>query len=224
MHKSLAALALSVCFLLSLSSVMAQVVGGGGAVFALPEENGNVILLPGASYSQAGAIYGATNHSGQPTYSWVFPSFSMGNGTTNLRISAQDCNVTVTSLTSQRNLIESHLFNQTKMLNCAITGTGAAEIDFGFVTNQTTTVYIDGVQKQQGDGWSYNGFGVLITEAASKVAIYTQYTDYVPPRINPIDDSLTYAGIIIGLIVSLLVIFLMTELKGYRVKPETEKT
>lgn len=224
MQKSLAALALSLCLLVCLPFAIGQVVGGGGTVFALPEENGNVILLPGASYSETGAVYDASNFTGQPIHSWFFPSFSMGNGTTNLRISAQNCNVTVTSLTSQRNLIESHLFNQTKMLNCTITDTGAAEIDFGFVMNQTTTVYIEGVQKQQGDGWSYNGFGVTITDTPSNIAIRTQYTDFVPPRINPIDDSLTYAGVIIGLIIALLVIFGMTELKGYRNKPETEKT
>lgn len=222
MNKWLAVLTLSLCLLVSLPFVAALQVGQGGATFALPEENGNLILVSGASYSETGATYLAGTYSEGQIYAWYFPMFSMGNGTTNLRMSAQDCNVTIISFKSQENIIENNLFNRTKLLNCTVIGEGMVKIDFGMVTNQTTTVYLDGTLKPQGTGWSYTDFGVTVTAPVSDLAVYTQYTDFVPPRIAPHTNPLTYVGIIIGLIVAVLIIFGMTEIKGYRHKQKTE--
>ncbi|HSV48920.1 MAG TPA: hypothetical protein VLH35_01265 [Candidatus Acidoferrales bacterium] len=222
MNKWLAVLTISLCLLVSVPFVAALQVGQEGAVFALPEENGNVIFVSGASYSETGAAYLVGNYSEGQFYAWYFPMFSMGNGTTNLRLSAQDCNVTIISFKSQENVIEDNLFNRTKLLDCTVNGEGTIKIDFGMVTNQTTTVYLDGTQKPQGSGWSYTDFGVTVTAPVSDLAICTQYTDFVPPRIAPHTNPLTYVGIIIGLIVAVLIIFGMTEFKGYRNKQKTD--
>jgi hypothetical protein len=88
-------------------------------------------------------------------------------------------------------------------------------------SNQTVSVYIDGVFKQQGEGWSPDDFGITVTGGASDVAIYSQYTDYGPRGLQQL-NSLTYAGIIIGLIIATVIIFSMTEFKGYRHKQKTE--
>jgi hypothetical protein len=194
-----------------------------GTVFTLPEENGNIILLAGTTYSDNGATYLLTNASGGQIYAWYFPMFSMGNGTTMLRMSAQDCNVTIMSFNSQSLPIGNNLYNRTRLLTCDAVGEGVAKIDFGIAINQTSEVYLDGVQKQQGDGWSYDDFGFTITQPVSNIVIYSHYTDFVPPRDFPQLNSLTYAGIIIGLIIAVLIIFGMTEFKGYRHKKTETK-
>jgi hypothetical protein len=222
MNKWLAVLTISICLLVSLPLVAALQVGQEGAVFALPEENGNVILVSGASYSEAGVSYLLGNSSQGQIYAWYFPMFSMSNGTTNLRVSAQDCNLTVVSYTSHTKTIDDNLFNRTKLLNCTVVGNGIVIVDFGMIANQTTAVYLDGTSKPQSSGWSYTDFGITVTDPVSDLAIYTQYSDFVLPRIAPYTHPLTYAGIIIGLIVAVLIIFGMTEIKGHRQKQKID--
>jgi hypothetical protein len=222
MNRWLAVLTISLCFLVTVPFTAALQVPVQGAVFTLPEENGNVILLSGTTYSDNGATYLLTNTSTSQIYAWYFPLFSMGNGTTMLRISAHDCNVTLSSFNSQSNLIGNNLYNRTRVLTCDVTGRGVAKIDFGLAINNTSQVYLDGVQKQQGDGWSYDNFGVTVTQPVSNIVIYSQYTDFVPPRDLPHFNPLTYVGIIVGLIIATLVVFGMTEFKGYRHKQKTE--
>jgi hypothetical protein len=223
MNKWLAVLTLFLCVLVAVPFAAALQVPVTDAVFTLPEENGNIILLSGTTYSDNGATYLLTNTSGGQVYAWYFPMFSMGNGTTMLRASAQNCNLTLTSFNSSSAFIGNNLYNKTRILTCDIAGQGVAKIDFGLATNQTSKVYLDGVQKQQDDGWSYDAFGVTITQPVSNIVIYTQYTDFVPPRDSPQLNAFTYVGIIIGLIVATLVIFGMTEFKGYRHKKTETK-
>jgi hypothetical protein len=225
--KWLAVLTLFVCVLVAVPFAAALQVPSTGAVFAVPEENGNVILLSGTTYSDNGATYLPGNYSDGQIYAWYFPMFSMGNGTTNLRITAKNCNITITSYKSQLIPIGTDLYNVTKCLNLTTTELGTKQIDYGMVNNQTTTVYLNGNLKQLGDGWIYTDFGVKVTDAATNIAIYTQYTDFLPPRGYPggQPNTLTYAGIIIGLIIAILIIFGMTEFKGYRhKKAETKQT
>ncbi|HEY9754705.1 MAG TPA: hypothetical protein V6C97_06075 [Oculatellaceae cyanobacterium] len=223
MIKWLAVLTIFLCVLVAVPFAVALQVPAQGAVYTLPEKNGNIILLAGTTYSDNGATYLLTNTSEGQIYAWYFPMFSMGNGTTMLRLSVQDCNLTVTSFNSQSALIENNLYNRTRVLTCNVVGEGVAKIDFGLAINQTSKVYLDGVLKQQGDGWSYDDFGVTVTQPVSNVVIYSQFTDFVPPRDFPQLNSLTYAGIILGLIVATLIIFGMTEFKGYRHKKAETK-
>ena len=218
MNKWLAVLTIFLCVLVAIPFAAALQVPAQGAVFTLPEVNGNIILLSGTTFSDNRVTYFLTNTSTGQIYAWYFPLFSMGNGTTMLRASAQNCNLTLTSFNSSSAPIGNNLYNKTRILTCDVSGQGVAQIDFGLATNQTTVVYLDGIQKQQGDGWSYDAFGVTVTQPVSNIVIYTQYTDFVPPRDSPQLNSLTYAGIIIGLIVATLIIFGMTEFKGYRHK------
>src|SRR5512133_4338418 len=100
MKKWLAVLTIFLCVLVAVPFAAALQVPAHGAVFTLPEENGNIILPAGTTFSDNGAVYLATNTSGGQIYAWYFPFFSMGNGTTMLRASAQNCNVTFTSYNS----------------------------------------------------------------------------------------------------------------------------
>ena len=50
-------------------------------------------------------------------------------------------------------------------------------------------VYIDGIAKQQGNGWNWANYGITVNGASSTVSIYQESTDYEPPR-NPAHLSL----------------------------------
>lgn len=226
MNRWLAVLTISVCVLVAVPFAAALQVPSQGSVFTLPEENGNITLLEGTTYIESGATYRSGNYTEGQIYAWYFPMFSMGNGTTNLSVSAQNCNITVTSYKSLIFPIGTDLYNVTKCLNLTTTELGIKQIDYGMVNNQTTTVYLDGNLKQQGDGWVYTDFGVKVTDPVTNIAIYTQYTDFLPPRGSPVQqpNTLTYVGIIIGLMIAVLIIFGMTEFKGYRHKKAETKT
>jgi hypothetical protein len=224
MIKWLAVLTLFLCVMVAVPFAASIQVPQQGEVFTMPEQNGNVILISGTTYSDNGAMYLVSNTSEGQIYAWYFPMFSMGNGTTMLRASAQNCNVTLTSFNSSSVFIGNNLYNKTRILTCDVSGQGVVELDFGLATNQTSAVYLDGVQKQEGDGWSYDGFGVTVNQSVSNIVIYTEYTDFVPSRDSLQLDSLTYVGIIIGLIIATLIIFGMTEFKGYRHKKAETKS
>jgi hypothetical protein len=223
MIKWLAVLTLFLCVMVAVPFAASIQVPQQGAVFTMPEQNGNVILLSGTTYSDNGAMYLVSNASEGQIYAWYFPMFSMGNGTTMLRVSAKDCNVTLTAFNSTSTPVVDNQFNRTKTLYCTVAGEGNTTIDLGIFANQTTSVYLDGVLKQQNDGWVKDDYGITITKVASSIVINAQFTDSAPSQ-NGFQqlNTLTYLGIIIGLIIATLIIFSMTEIKGYRNKQKTE--
>jgi hypothetical protein len=225
MIKWLAVLTLFLCVLVVAPFAAALQVPPMGAVFTMPEQNGNVILISGTTYSDNGAMYLVSNTSEGQIYAWYFPMFSMGNGTTMLRVSAKDCNVTLTAFNSTSTTVVDNQFNRTKTLYCTVAGEGTITIDLGIFANQTTSVYLDGVLKQQNDGWVKDDYGITITKATSNIVIYAQFTESVPSHggLQQELNALTYSGIIIGLIIATLIIFGMTEFKGYRHKKAETK-
>jgi hypothetical protein len=227
MNRWFAALPFALCILLVAPFAFAIQVNPENRVYALPEMNGYVILGPGASYDADGATYLISNYTGNHVwagkiYVWYFPMFSMGNGTTMLRASAQDCNFTITALNTTSTPIGNDQYNRTKTIHCIVAGDGEARIDMGAFSNQTVIVYRDGVLKQEMDGWMQDDFGVSLTEASSDIVIYSQFVDVVSPNNFDQFNDLTYAGVIIGLIIGILIVVTMTELKGYRHKQKTE--
>jgi hypothetical protein len=181
MHKCSVTFAVFLCLLVILPLVSSTQVTEPKKYFPLPEQNATVILLNGTSYDASGVYYGAGNYSEGRIYSWYFTMFSTGNGTTDLQISAHNCNVTITSYNYLRNAVGGDWFNETSWLNYTITGTGTQSLAY---FGRTSTVYIDGALKQQGDGWNSTGLGLTVTGATSQVSIYSQYTSFEPPR-NP---------------------------------------
>lgn len=202
MHKRKLIFSVFVCVLVILPLVSAQkfTVTEDKKYFALPEENGTVILLKGTSYEQEGVFYGSGNYSGGRVYSWYFPTFSTGNGTMNLRIFANNCNVTIASYNEVQTMISYEYSKVSSWLNYTIAGKGTQSLDD---LNGNSTVYIDGILRQQGDGWTSTDLGVTVTDATSKVSIYSESTYWNPPR-NP--SHLPPGSIVIGIIVGTLLV------------------
>ena len=171
-------------------TVKATSLQGDKTYFSLPDYNASIIILNGTSYGQAQYYPAHTNHVGYYPSLWDFPMLSTGNGTTDLQISANDCNVTITSYNYQENPDRGYQSIARSWLNYTVTGTGSQYLDYSTLltdimgNSSLPMVYIDGVLKRQGDSWNWtaNVNGITVNGAKTKVSIYQENLYFSPPR------------------------------------------
>jgi hypothetical protein len=136
------------CILISLLFVASAQVGEEGTILSLPQEKGNIIVPNDASYAKP--INYTGNYPEGRIYTWSFVSFSTGNGSTNLEVSAHDCNVTINSFNSTTvPMAEPDWFNLSSSLECAIAGDGVTRLDVMSFNESNIAVYVDGVFRQE---------------------------------------------------------------------------
>lgn len=138
--------------------------------FTIPNINGTINFAIDGSYTNAIL----TNNS------WEFANLHL-DGMRNLtfgsfKVSAQNSNVTITSYIS---------FNENDeqgQLNYSVAGKGTQTLNFGLGAGRAWEVAIDGVNRQQCDGWSISNDETLtITAAVSYVSIYNSIVPYFTP-------------------------------------------
>jgi hypothetical protein len=208
--------------------------------FPLYGEDANVILLKGTSYyvetsnpqETSGLQYYFDNISERIIPARYFSMFNMGNGNDNLWISAQNCNITITSFHVQYTSLgdvpnqRMAIVHRLSWINYTIEGAGTQLLDYGSLVreknnsssfvNGNTTVFIDGTPKQEGNGWNWTDKGLKITGATSHVSLQSQeiyhepYPDSTTLLPSPLELlPLLIVGAIIGLVVILVVITLI---------------
>ena len=213
------ALLLVILFLTSLvtlqpATAKTTILGTNGE-YPIPDENATIILLNGSSFVESNYYTAHNTSDGYVPSSWAFAIFSTGNGTTGLTISAHDCNVTIISYNYYLQNMEGYNYKTNTWLNYTIIGTGTQTLDYSGIyssNHSNTTVYIDGIDRAQGDGWNWANFGIKITGATSKVSIHNEGMDFLPPRnpphLEPSNIIFFVASLVLVLIVT-IVIFLL---------------
>ena len=224
------ALLLTIIFLNSLityQSVNAKTTIETGNKYAIADTNAIIMLSENASNSTA--TYYPAHHSTTdglyvPPF-WEFTNFSTGNGTVDLAVSASNCNLTIASFNYlTRNDPEQYTSYTDSWLNYTIDGRGNQTLDCTYLYSsysptRNPDVYIDGVAKQEGDGWSGANFGITITGATSRVSIHQASMDYFPPRNAPHLESTDYL-LPVGVVLAFVFVFLFSVL-FYRRHPKT---
>jgi hypothetical protein len=149
----------SVCFLLAFlalatvftSTANAETAFSSQDAFAIPDCNSQIRFATGGSYNRATLEDSA----------WVFDNlnFDAAHNVTGFSVSAKDCNVTVTGISGI------DWFDQIGWVTYNVTGVGSQTFrlssltgDGGFVDQYA--VFIDGVNKTEGDGWTYTSGSV----------------------------------------------------------------
>jgi hypothetical protein len=185
--------------------------------YAIPDENATIILQKGASfggYHDTSGYYPAHNATddGYVPSLWAFNLFSTGNGTTGLDISAHDCNVTIVSYNYYLNDLGNYFFKGDSWFNYSVAGKGTQRLVYSQLYNSNNNsnpiVYIDGVAKEQGNGWDWANFGIMVNDALSTVSIHQESMYYMPPRNAPhleIWDYLQYVIVLVIIIVLITV-------------------
>ena len=200
---------LVLCMLISVSFTTAQA-SEGTKVFALPEENGAIILAENASYADFGVQYENGNYAEGRIYLWYIPMLTTGDGWVNLHVSPHDCNVTIKSISTEIIPIGQYLDNRTYSLECSIVGDGIARIDVMQFNESNLGVYIDGVLRQEGNGWNSTGFGVSIDGPAASVVMYSSSVNYEPPRNAPHYETFSFfLAFLLGATIAVLAIFIV---------------
>jgi hypothetical protein len=168
--------------------------------YAIADSNAIIILSGNASNTTATyypAHYSNIDGLYVPPF-WEFSNFSTGNGTVDLMVSANNCNLTITSFSYlTRNGSEQYAVYTDSWLNYTIEGRGNQTVDYTYLYSsysptRNPDVYIDGVAKQQGDGWSGANIGITITGATSRVSIHQASADYFLPRNAPHLELIDY--------------------------------
>ena len=184
--------------------------------YAITDTNATIMLSENASNTTA-ILYPAhysTNGLYVPPF-WEFTNFSTGNGTVNLAVSANNCNITITSFNYvTREGSEQYTVYTDSWLNYTVEGRGNQTVDYtylysSFSPTRNPDIYIDGVAKEQGDGWSGANFGITITGATSRVSIHQASVDYFPPRNPPHLEPIDY---LLPISVVLVVVFVLSVL------------
>lgn len=176
-----------------------------GKVFSLHEENGNIILPVNASYVESGAQYYYDNVTGLQIHVWYIPMFTTGNGTTNLYVSAQNCNLTVNSFKQTTTPMETeYTFNVSSSVDCAVTGDGIAHINVNSFDGSNLAVYINGVSRQAGDGWNLTD-GYIALQGPANVAMFSSETEFWPPRNPPTGPPLNEFTYMFAVLVTVVV-------------------
>lgn len=184
-------------------------------LYAIPDENATIILQKGAyygAYHDTSGYYPAHNnsYSGYVPSQWSFQLFSTGNGTTGLEISAHDCNVTIVSYSFYLTDLGNYFFKADSWFNYSVAGNGTQRLDYSKLynsNNSNPTVYVDGVAKEQGNGWDWANFGITVNGAVSTVSINQEDTYYLPPRNAPHAEPIDY---LLPVSVTLAVIAIIT--------------
>lgn len=177
--------------MISVSFTTAQA-SEGTKVFALPEENGTIILAENASYADFGVQYENGNYTEGRNYSGYIPMLTTGDGRVNLHVSPHDCNVTIKSISTGIIPIGQYLNNRTYSLECSIVGDDIDRIDVMQFNESNLRVYIDGVIRQEGNDWNSTGFGVSIDGPPASVVMYSSFVNYEPPRNAPHDKTFSF--------------------------------
>jgi hypothetical protein len=218
------ALLLVILFLTSLvtlqpATAKTTILGTNGE-YPIPDENATIILLNGSSFVESNYYTAHNTSEGYVPSSWAFAIFSTGNGTIGLTISAHDCNVTIISYNYYLQKTEGYNYKTSNWLNYTITGIGTQTLDYSQVyssNHSNTTVYLDDVARQQGDGWNWANFGITITGATSKVSIHNESIDFLPPRNAPHLEPSNIIFFVASLILVIVVaVFIFLLFRAYR--------
>lgn len=186
-------------------------------LYAIPDENATIILQKGSSfggYHDTSGFYPAHNatNDGYVASLWSFNLFSTGNGTIGLDISAHDCNVTIVSYNFYLNDLGNYFFKTDSWFNYSVVGEGTQRLAYSQLynsNNSNPTVYVDGVSKEQGNGWDWVNFGIRVNDAKSTVSIHQQDTEYFPTRNPPhleLTDYLVPINVILAVVIILFVL------------------
>jgi hypothetical protein len=147
--------------------------------FAIPDDNSQIRFAAGGSYDQATLKDNA----------WVFDglNFEAAHNVTGFSVFAKDCNVTITGLSGI------DWFDQIGWVTYNVTGVGSQIFglsslngDGGFVNRYV--VFIDGVNKTEGEGWTYTARSFTVTGAKVNVSIGYTFI-YNPVTLEPESTS-----------------------------------
>ncbi len=199
-------------------------------LYAIPDENATIILQKGASfggYHDTSGFYPAHNATddGYVASLWSFNLFSTGNGTTGLGISAHNCNVTIVSYNFYLTDLGNYFFKADSWFNYSVVGKGTQRLDYSQLynsNNSNPTVYIDGIAKEQGNGWDWANFGITVNDAKSTVSIHQQDSEYLPPKNPPHSEPIDYllpVGVILAIIVIIAISVLLFRRHQKTTKP-----
>jgi hypothetical protein len=167
---------------------IASVQAGIGKVFSLPEENGNIILPDNASYFESDTNYYYDTYTGLEIHVWYISMFTTGSGDTNLYASAKNCNLTFNSYKQTTAPIETQfMYNVTTSIDCTVVGDGVARINLSSFDGSNLAVYMDGVPRQEGDGWNIAG-GYIALQGPANVTMHSSAEYFWPPRDAPHDE------------------------------------
>jgi hypothetical protein len=217
----LSALVFTILFLSSLATFQSAnanpTVIETNTLYAIPDENATIILQKGASfggYHDTTGFYPAHNvtDNGYVPSLWDFQLFSTGNGTTGLAISANNCNVTVVSYNYYLADLGNYFYKADSWFNYSVVGRGTQRLDYSQLSNSNNsnpTVYIDGIAKEQGNGWDSANFGITVNGAVNTVSIHQQDTEYFPPR-NPPHAELTDYVLPVSVILATVAIIILS--------------
>jgi hypothetical protein len=196
------------------------------SLYTIPDENATIILLKGTSYGDTTNYYSAHNTTyGYVPSSWFFALFSTGNGTIGLTISAHDCNVTIISYNYYLTDMGDYYFRADSWLNYSVAGIGSQRLDYSKLFNSNNSnpnVYIDGIAREQGDGWDWANFGITVNDAVTTVSIHQEDTDYLPPRNPPHAEPIDYVLPVSVLLATIAIIILSAILYRRRRKPSSQ--
>jgi hypothetical protein len=184
--------------------------------YSIPDTNCTIILSENASNPKATYLHSHNSTNGlYVPPSWQFENFSIGNGTVDLTVSANNCNLTITSFNyNTRNGSEQYTLYTDSWLNYTVEGKGNQTLDYtdlysSYSPTRNLDVYIDGAARQQGDGWNWANFGLTIIGATSSVSIHQASLDYFPPRGSPHIEPIAYLLPISVILIAVIVLSLL---------------
>lgn len=152
--------------------------------FAIPASNSTIAFATSGSYENASLNNNTWDFTGfaLSTTNGYLPTAPMGNN--NFSVTAQNCKATILCLDSLNRFPP-----YPGWLNYTVAGVGSQAFNMYYGTNYGMaidwTVYIDGTNKTQNDGWTISTEGWLtVTGANSNVSIYRQNIDPVTVKIR----------------------------------------
>ena len=134
-----------------------------------------------------------------------------------LSISAENCNVAITAFNIQtQNTAEKYLYNVYSWLNYTVKGMGNQTLDYNQLYNSNSSnpiVYIDGIARQQGDGWNWASYGITVYDAHSNVSINQENTISEYPRLPlpalNVNGTLTLIGSVVFIVIVIIIALLL---------------
>ncbi|MHC3129063.1 MAG: hypothetical protein IBV52_03200 [Candidatus Bathyarchaeota archaeon] len=158
--------------------------------FIIPEYNTSINFASNGSY-----VYTNLENSTWRFQNLIVDNYVTPNASTwYLRMSALDCNVTITSYCAPYT-------NEDAWINYTVTGVGTQAIDNNYdrlgrweISNYT--VIIDGTEEAENDGWIVSDDGwLIVTNATSNVTIiykYVQAGETPPHSGDPVADGIPF--------------------------------
>jgi hypothetical protein len=183
------------CFLLVASVAATPVVPtlGPRNVFSIYEQDAIIVLPENFSCSRTGITYRTVDYSVGSLYSWYFPLFSTGNGTADLRVSAQNSTFTIISLKIFKAPLNDSWYNTSYSLTCKIESNGTAYLNVDGLEYTDIDVNINGTTQPIGYAWNVTDFGLTFQGPADiKIQEYSQ--SFEPPVSSDQDNRPIYVG------------------------------